>query len=231
MARFVLLACLLGGCASVDGALPGTSSRADLSASADDLGAAGDLANGGGGGAGDGGASALDLGAADLATGCVASAHVVVNEVKTGGSAGLSDEFIELYNPCGSTINLAGSSLVYRSAAGTTDGVIINLTKTIAGGGYYLVAGPNYSNGGTPDQTYGGGRLAAAGGGVGLRDGAQVLVDSVGYGTATNAFVESAAAAAPPSGESIARTPNGADNDNNATDFAVATTPTPRAAN
>jgi len=161
---------------------------------------------------------------------CATGKHVVVNEVKVGGTTA-SDEFIELYNPCGSTINLAGSSLVYRSAAGTTDGVIINLTKTIAGGGYYLVAGPNYSNGGTPDQTYGGGRLAAAGGGVGLRDGAQVLVDSVGYGTATNAFVESAAAAAPPSGESIARTPNGADNDNNATDFAVATTPTPRAAN
>jgi hypothetical protein len=166
---------------------------------------------------------------------CAAGKHVVVNEVKVAGVSGgttvAGDEFIELYNPCGNTIDLAGSSLVYRSATGVNDVVIINLTKMIAAGGYYLVAGPNFSNGGTPDQSYGGGRLAAAGGGVGLRDGAQLLVDSVGYGTATNAFVESSAAAAPPNGQSIARTPNGADSDHNATDFAVATTPTPRAAN
>lgn len=162
---------------------------------------------------------------------CAAGLHVVVNEVKVGSATSASDEFIELYNPCATTIDLNGSSLVYRSAAGTSDVVVINLDKTIAAGGWYLVAGPNYSNGGTPDQTYGAGRLAAAGGGVGLRDGAQVLVDSVGYGSATNAFVEGAAAAAPPNGQSIARTPNGSDKNNNATDFAVATTPTPRAAN
>ena len=127
--------------------------------------------------------------------------------------------------------NLTGSTLVYRSAAGITDGVIISLTKPIAAGGYYLVAGPTFPDAGAPDQSYGSGKLAAAGGGVGLRDGAQLLVDSVGYGTATNAFIEGAAAPAPPNGESIARTPNGADSNHNDVDFAVAATPTPRAAN
>ena len=98
--------------------------------------------------------------------------------------------------------------------------------------GYLLIAGPAFAadGGSVPDQTYGAGKLAAAGGGVGLRDAAQMLVDSVGYGTATNAFVEASVAAAPPNGQSIARKPNGVDTNQNALDFAVAT-PSPRAAN
>jgi hypothetical protein len=226
MTRAALLAIwLFAGCATAEDANSGGGRDLAVAATSDDMT----------------GAAPADLlrigpdGGVIPPVSCASGKHVVVNEVKVAGTSDLGtvagDEFIELYNPCGTTLDLTGSSLVYRSATGANDVVIINLTKTIAAGGYYLVAGPGYSNGGTPDQTYGGGRLAAAGGGVGLRDGAQLLVDSVGYGTATNAFVESAAAAAPPSGQSIARTPNGADSDRNATDFAVATTPTPRAAN
>jgi hypothetical protein len=71
--------------------------------------------------------------------------------------------------------------------------------------------------------------LAAAGGGLALRRGDELL-DSVGYGTANNAFVEGSPAAAPPSGSSLARLPNGRDTNDNAADFRVGT-PTPRAAN
>ena len=228
MTRFVALAiCACVGCASVENANNGgerdlavaDSGEADLAMTAppDDLA----LSDGGGG---DGGGMVPPVT-------CGAGKHVVVNELKTGSATSASDEFVELYNPCATAIDLTGSSLVYRSAAGTTDVLILQLDKPIGAGGYYLVAGPTYSNGGTPDQTYGAGHFLATGGGVGLRDAAQTLVDSVGYGTATNAFVEGAAAPAPPSGESIARTPNGTDTNHNDADFAVATTPTPRAAN
>ncbi len=217
MLRFtVVAACFLAGCASAENANVG--GERDLAVATADLTPPADLAHG----AGDGGVVTM---------GCPAAQHVVVNEVKTGSAASASDEFIELYNPCALDVDLTGFSLVYRSAAGTTDVVVINLTKTITAGGWLLIAGPAYSNGGTPDQTYGTGRLAAAGGGVGIRDGAQLLVDSVGYGTATNAFVEGAAAPAPANDQSIARTPNGTDSGNNQNDFAVATTPTPRASN
>jgi hypothetical protein len=207
-------ACCVAGCASAEDA--NTGGARDLSALAEpeDLAAAGDLAH-------DGGAPAIT---------CGAGLHVVVNEVQVGSAASASDEFIELYNPCAVAVDLAGSTLVYRSAAGITDVVIISLTKPIAAGGYYLVAGPVFGDLGAPDQSYGSGHLAAAGGGVGLRDGAQLLVDSVGYGTATNAFIEGAVAPAPPNGQSIARKPNGADTNHNESDF-VAATPTPRAAN
>ena len=221
MTRAVALAiCLAAGCAAAEDANSGGDADLAIAAMPDDMNPPprGDLLRVGP----DGGVIPP--------VSCGAGKHLVVNELKVDGTAA-GDEFIELYNPCVETINLAGSSLVYRAAAGTTDVIILNLTKSITAGGYYLVAGPNYSNGGLPDQTYGAGKLAAAGGGVGLRDGAQLLVDSVGYGTATNAFVEGAAAPAPPSNQSIARTPDGTDSDHNATDFAVATTPTPRAAN
>jgi hypothetical protein len=214
MSRAALLAiCLAAGCASAEDANSGAEHDLAVSESGDDLagGGGGDLAHDGG------------------AISC-AGQHVVINEVQTGSAASPSDEFIELYNPCATMIDLTGSSLVYRSAAGVTDLVIIQLNKTIAPGGFYLVTGPIAADAGMADQSYGSGRMSATGGGVGLRDGTQTLVDSVGYGTATNAFVEGSVAAAAPSGQTIARTPNGYDTDHNASDFAVAA-PTPRAAN
>jgi predicted extracellular nuclease len=215
MSRTALLAiCLLAGCASAEDANSGGERDLSVAESGDDLagGGGGDLAHGPG------------------TIGC-AGQHVVINEVQTGSPASANDEFIELYNPCATAIDLTGSSIVYRSAAGTSDVVIVNLNKMIAPGGFYLVTGPIAADGGMADQSYGAGRMSGTGGGVALRDPTQTLVDSVGYGTATNAFIEASVAAAPASGQSIARKPNGYDTDHNSSDFAVAATPTPRAAN
>jgi hypothetical protein len=63
-----------------------------------------------------------------------------------------------------------------------------------------------------------------------LRDPAGTLVDSVGWGSANNTFVEGAAAAAPPNGQTIARHPNGTDTDHNDVDFVVGA-PTARGPN
>jgi hypothetical protein len=231
MSRFValLLACtmaVVAGCASAANALPGDDR--DLSmATADDGGDGGDLSIGR-----PGDLAPPSDGGVPLPT-CAAGKHIVVNEVKTGSATSADDEFIELYNQCAIDIDLTGSTLVHRAATGTAEQVIVNLTKTITAGGYLLVAGLNYTGSATPDQTYGGsGMLASTGGGVGLRDSTQALIDSMGYGTGTNnALVEGAPAAAPPNGESSARTPNGTDTNHNDADFTVATTPTPRASN
>jgi hypothetical protein len=220
---FLLVASGVVGCASVENANMG--GGRDLSVAGMD----GDMAVG---------ASDPDLalpsdGGLTLPS-CPNGKHVVVNEVRAGGTASAGDEFIELFNPCTIDLDLTGSTIVYRSAAGTADvnPPIVTLTKTITAGGYLLIANTSFTGTGTPDQTYAGsGRLAAAGGGVGLRDPSGTLVDSVGYGTATNALVEGAAAPAPPDGQSIARIPNGVDSNHNNLDFSVATTSTPRAAN
>ena len=126
--------------------------------------------------------------------------------------------------------------LAYRSAAGTTDVILFSWhAQTITAQGYLLIAGAGYSGSPTPDGKYTTGGLAAAGGGLALRDAQGGTVDSVGYGSATNAFVEGSAAPDPPSnpspGASIARMPNGTDTNNNAADFQIADTPTPKAPN
>jgi len=209
-----LFAACVSGCAVVEDANSGGGH--DLAAPAgDDLGSGDDLS-------GDGGAPPITCG----------GKHVVINEVQTGSAASPNDEFIELYNQCAIPIDLTNSSLVYRSAAGTSDLLILKLTKTIDANGYLLVAGPAFAadGGSVPDQTYGAGHFLATGGGVGLRDVVQALIDSVGYGNATNMFVEGTAAAAPSNGQTLARKPNGVDTNQNGLDFATAT-PSPRAAN
>jgi hypothetical protein len=160
-----------------------------------------------------------------------APACVKINEISANGDVavgGGSDEFVELYNTCAITVSLAGARLVYRSAAGTSNTTQVNFATStvIEGGGYLVYAGTGYT--GPSNGTFVSG-LAAAGGGLQLVYGATVF-DSVGYGTATNAFIEGTVAVAPANGASISRIPNGADSNVNSVDF-VAAPRTPGAAN
>ena len=71
----------------------------------------------------------------------VGPGDVVVSEVYGGGGnsgATFKNDFIELYNRTGSAIDLAGWSVQYASAAGTSWQTTA-LSGTIAPGGYYLV--------------------------------------------------------------------------------------------
>jgi hypothetical protein len=98
---------------------------------------------------------------------------------------------------------------------------------------FRLYVGSAYSGVGTPDGTNSN-AMAAAGGGVGLRYPGAALCDSVGWGTATNIFVEGTVAPAPPntaSPQSIGRfSADGQDTNVNSADFHVAGS-TPRAHN
>jgi Lamin Tail Domain len=156
-----------------------------------------------------------------------------INEFSTGVEGALTDEFVEIFNPGSEAVDISGYRLVYRSATGTSD---VNLATISAGtilpaGGFMLFGGSGYS--GSPDQSFSV-SLASAGGGVGVRDASGLLLDSVGWGTATNAFVEGSAAVAPaiaPSpGRSDGRHPDGQDANDNAADFAEGD-PTPKAPN
>ena len=104
----------------------------------------------------------------------------------------------------------------------------------LAAGGFYLFGGAAYAGGPAADRSYST-SIAATGGGVGIRAGDGTLVDSVGWGTATNALVEGSATAAPPTsaapGTSAGRSPDGDDTNNNAADFVLDDSPTPKAVN
>ena len=163
-------------------------------------------------------------------------AIVRINEFSVGVEGALGDEFVELVNVGGTAADLSGWRLVYRSGAGTSDVSLGTLPDgtTLAPGAFLLFGGSAYAGAHPADRTFSAG-LASAAGGVGLRDADGALVDSLGWGTASNAFVETAAAAAPPiaaaPGTSGARSPDGHDTNDNSADFAVDDSPSPGAAN
>lgn len=164
------------------------------------------------------------------------SGDIRVNEFMTGSTGAASNEFVELVNAGTAAVNVGGYKVAYRSAAGTSDTTLAMIADgtTIPAGGFYLLAGSGYLGSHAPDQTFSA-SLAATGGGLAVRDAGGAILDSVGYGEATNAFVEGHVAAAPPAtaapGSSADRIPDGHDTNDNAADFSVSAAPSPGASN
>jgi Lamin Tail Domain/Collagen triple helix repeat (20 copies) len=166
---------------------------------------------------------------------CVPSVEapsVRVNEVETGTSASGADEFVELVNSGGEAVAVGGFRLVYRSGTGTSDVALATIPPgtTIPAGGFYLIGGSAYGGSRHANQSFTAG-LASNGGGVALRGASGDVVDSIGWGTATNAFIEGRPAAPPPAtappGSSAGRLPDGRDTNDNAADFSVSSAATP----
>jgi hypothetical protein len=170
---------------------------------------------------------------------CVAqtsASPVRINEFATGTAGAATDEFVELVNPGPSPADVGGFRVVYRSASGTADVVLATIAAgtTIPSGGFYVLGGSGYKGAVPANQTFAP-ALAATSGGVGLRDPSGVLVDSVGYGSATNGLVETQPAPTPPAtaspGSSDVRLPDGKDTNDNSADFTVSSAATPGAPN
>ena len=184
-----------------------------------------------------GGAAALALATAGLVvalptTASAASADVVVSEVYGGGgnSGGAFDQdFVELGNRSGGSVDLSGWKVEYASTTGAT-WASTPLTGSIAAGGQFLVAEAKGANLDLPDlptpDVVGTLALSGTGGKVRVVDAGGTVRDLVGWGAATT-FEGSAAAPATTNATSVARAANLADTDQNAADFAAGT-PTPQ---
>ncbi|HEU4919622.1 MAG TPA: lamin tail domain-containing protein, partial [Candidatus Limnocylindrales bacterium] len=158
---------------------------------------------------------------------------LLVSEIVTGG-ASASDEFAELTNAGATAIDLTGHELVYVASSGSTvTRKAAWASATILGpGAHLLVANVSGAFAAVADATYSGG-FAASGGALVLRPIGGEPIDAVGWGDATNVFVEGSAAAPPPAGSSIERLPggsagNGTDTNDNQADFAVQAVPSPQ---
>ncbi|MGH8031656.1 MAG: Calx-beta domain-containing protein [Luteimonas sp.] len=170
-----------------------------------------------------------------------APAQVVVSQIYGGGGnsgATLRNDFIELHNTGTAAVSVAGWSVQYASATGTS-WATTPLTGSIPAGGYYLVQEAQGSGGGgtlpTPDAT---GTIAMSGtaGKVALSNSTSALsgacptgtADLVGFGSTANCFEGSGPTPAPSNTLAVLRAGGGCtDANNNAVDFATGT-PTPR---
>jgi hypothetical protein len=126
----------------------------------------------------------------------VVTSPVVINEVQTGSTTRPNQQFVELFNPGATAVDISGWQLKYQGAL-LSDGapsVLATIPQgtSLAAGGYYLIGGAGYAP--SPTRPSSGATftsksttaLEGIGGGVGLVDAAGSLVDSVGWGVADN---------------------------------------------
>jgi len=167
----------------------------------------------------------------------LARGAVVISQLYGGGGNSGSvykNDFIELFNAGGSSVSLAGWSVQYASAAGTSWSVT-NLTGSIAPGQYYLVQEAVGAGGTTnlpaPDAT-GTIAMSATAGKVALvsttvaLSGAcpsATIVDLAGFGSTASCFEGAGPTPAPSNTNAVFRASGGCtDTDVNSADFSAA---------
>ena len=172
--------------------------------------------------------------------------HLVVSQLYGGGGetgATLTHDYVELYNPTGISFNLAGWSLQYASAAGTS-WTRQPLGGTIAPGEYFLVQLASDGANGSPlpvtanissdiDMSATSVKVALVSNASSLTgscpNGSDThVVDFVGYGASASCFEGSAAAPAPNNTNALFRKKDGGqDTNQNGDDFQTGA-PNPR---
>ena len=165
----------------------------------------------------------------------LSASNLVISQVYGGGGnagATWTNDFIEIFNRGGSTVNLTGWSVQYASATGSTwQGT--NLSGTLAPGRYYLIQEAAGAGGSlslpTPDAT-GAINMSGTTGKVALVHSTTLLsgicpagtIDRVGFGPTANCFEGAAPMAVLSNTTAGLRALGGCqDTDGNSVDFAT----------
>ncbi len=176
------------------------------------------------------------------------AAHVVISEIQISGVTP-TDEFIELYNPTLSDVNLTNWKLTKKTSGGGESDLVSSLSGTIKSHGFFLIAPtPDYTGVTVPDITYATSSASIAANNTVILYGGDgvTVVDMVGLGSATAS--ETATTTNPADGKSRERKAvsasttatmlaedamlgNGEDTDNNSLDFVLRNSPQPQNSN
>lgn len=156
--------------------------------------------------------------------------HLVISALQTTGGAGLTtNDFVKIFNPLAAQFNLKGHRLVKRTKTGSSDTSLKSWTSDtlVPAGGYYLWANSSFATiSETPNATTTG--SIADDNGVAIRFGEEdtgTIIDSVAWGAAANAFIESAPYPTNPIANQILKRKFAEgtikDTDNNVSDFEI----------
>lgn len=175
--------------------------------------------------------------------------NIVISELQVAG-ANPTDDFIELYNPTSSEIDLKDYRLVKVTGSGTDDDGVVAFENgdVIPAHGYFLWCNANLATTLNCDRSTSG--SIANNNSIGLRNGALntgTLVDSVTFGTVTNSLGEGLSLTAPTASTSVERKAktsstnvsmavggidefmgNAEDTNNNSSDFVARSLPQPQ---
>lgn len=160
--------------------------------------------------------------------------HLVISQVQIAGATA-GDEFVELYNPTNSDIDLGGWKLKHETQNGATTSanLVASMSGTIKSHGYFLITSPGYTGATTSDESYSASSAAITTNNTILiySDNIGTLVDKVGMGSAQD--FETTATSNPVASGSVQRKlddtgGHGQDSDNNSTDFEQLAVSAPR---
>jgi len=152
--------------------------------------------------------------------------HILIAEVQIAGDSA-RDEFVRLYNPTDSTVDLTGWKLTKKSSTGTESNLKTDFEATIAPHGYYLIGHSSDYHGTEPADSF----YSVPSNNISfdnsllLYDAESVLIDKLGLGEAQD--YETEAAPNPALYQSLVRTPVDEDTGNNFVDFVLSAAESP----
>ena len=105
--------------------------------------------------------------------------HILISEFRTRGPSGASDEFIEIFNPTGNTIDISGWLIRKSSLCGTATSTLLTVASGVQlSPGQHFLAAPSGASAANADQNFAAG--IADTGGIALVDGLGMIMDQTG---------------------------------------------------
>ncbi len=111
---------------------------------------------------------------------------IIITEVRVSGAVTTTDEYIELFNPTNSAINLSGWKLIKKTAGGSTSTLVSDFGETtILPRHYFLITHNNYTDLAAADFHYTNlSSSIASDNTILIYDQTNNLIDKIGYGNA-----------------------------------------------